>query len=104
MLITSSASRFPADLTMWGCSGKVRFASRTLAEIFRIPDTSEDVNDILALPKGCVGYLPSGAEMRMEEYPLYRTVHEHAIVKGAEFRIRRADGSFGSIRSTSSPM
>lgn len=42
--------------------------------------------------------------MRDQDYPLYRTVRNNEIVRGAEIRIKRADGTYGGIRSTSSPM
>ena len=57
-----------------------------------------------ALPEGCVGILDGGKEMQREDYPLYRTIKGNEVIRGEEFRIRRADGSYGSIRTTSSPM
>ena len=114
----------PAACLIMDVRGSIRFASRTLAEVFGIPPTekakaerehadqpgseSEGPGDswdsVLSLPRGCKGMLESGEEMRPTDYPLYKTVKNHEVVRGAEFKIRRADGSIGSIRSTSSPV
>jgi PAS domain-containing protein len=114
----------PAACLIMDVRGSIRFASRTLAEVFGIPpeekakaekehadreDTeSEGPGDswdsVLSLPRGCKGMLESGEDMRPTDYPLYKTVKNHEVVRGAEFKIRRANGSIGSIRSTSSPV
>lgn len=115
----------PAACLITDVRGFIRFASRTLAEVFGIPprekakaesehaqrpdtessDGAADAWDsVLSLPRGCKGMLESGEEMRPTDYPLYKTVKNHEVVRGAEFKIKRADGSIGSIRSTSSPV
>lgn len=85
-------------------SGKVRFSSRTIAEIFRVEEAQDHWESVDTLPQGCSGMLEGGKEMRKEDYPLWKTVNRKEVIRGLEFRIRRGDGSHGSIRSTSSPI
>lgn len=84
--------------------GKVRFASKTLNEVFHTDHDVKDWEDVASLPAGCEGILDDGAPMSAEEYPLYRTVKHREVIRGSEYKVRHGNGSEGGIRSTSSPI
>ena len=102
---TALLTEIPAACLIMDKKGAVRFASRTLSEVFKLPnDSSAEWESVFTLPKGCTGYLEGGETMRKTDYPLYRTVQNCEVVRGLEFRLKRADNTYGSIRSTSSPV
>ena len=82
-------------------SGRLVQSNREVERIWRQPFiAAEGVSEY----RQCLGYYPDGRELKPEEWPLARTLRTGEAVEGQEIRIRRGDGTLGTILVSSVPL